>query len=386
MIKNNINTQIPECTFCNINKTKFENTILDETKYFYIIPSLGSIVEGYILIISKRHINSMLELTIAEMNEYRELIQKYRDVFKQIYKYYPIVFEHGNPDLNDEMRVNTVVHAHTHIVNHQYKNENKLLQRLKFNKITKMRVDLKSNYIFYINPNGEEYITYDFEPISQIMRIEIAKDLNLVDKYDWDKNRFDDNIALTINKIKDYLYNEKGSDNMKNIILYVPALEDYWYEQKVQSDPLTMSYNAGYNVSYDGYHYDTGCIDFPKEKWKETLEKRVNENRYFAYIKDDDINEYVGYVNYHYNKNNNRYECGIVIESKYRGKGYSETALKMLCDVARDNGVKELYDSFELDRNNTLNIFKSVGFEIIQEQSWKKFKSEVNGVLVKIIL
>ena len=63
MIRNNINTQIPECTFCNINKIKFGNTVLDETKYFYIIPSLGSIVEGYILIISKRHINSMLELT-----------------------------------------------------------------------------------------------------------------------------------------------------------------------------------------------------------------------------------------------------------------------------------------------------------------------------------
>ena len=71
---------------------------------------------------------------------------------------------------------------------------------------------------------------------------------------------------------------------MKNIILYVPSLEDYWYEQKIQADPLSMDYNAGYDVSYYGYHYDTGCIDFPKERWKETYDRRIRENRYFAYI------------------------------------------------------------------------------------------------------
>ena len=40
------------------------------------------------------------------------------------------------------------------------------------------------------------------------MRIEIAKDLNLVDKYDWRKNDFNDNIILTINKINNYFDNE----------------------------------------------------------------------------------------------------------------------------------------------------------------------------------
>ena len=83
--------------------------------------------------------------------------------------------------------------------------------------------------------------------------------------------------------------------------IYIPKLEDYWYEQKIQSDPDTMSYNAGWNVSYDGYHYDTGCIDFPKDKWEDTFNKRINENKFFAYLKDTSINEYVGYINYHYN-------------------------------------------------------------------------------------
>lgn len=172
----------------------------------------------------------------------------------------------------------------------------------------------------------------------------------------------------------------------KNISLYIPKIEDFWYEEKIQSDPLTMSYNAGYNVSYYGYHYDTGCIDFPKERWQIVYDKRIKENRYFAYIRDNDIKEYVGYVNYHYDKNEDKYYCGIVIESKYRGMGYSKVALKLLCDTAKKNEIKELYDNFEIDRGNTLNIFKEVGFEIEENQVWKKFNKDVNGVLVKIIL
>ena len=39
--------------------------------------------------------------------------------------------------------------------------------------------------------------------------------------------------------------------------LYIPKIEDYWYEEKLQSDEDTMSYNAGYEVSYFGYHYNS---------------------------------------------------------------------------------------------------------------------------------
>ncbi len=88
---------------------------------------------------------------------------------------------------------------------------------------------------------------------------------------------------------------------MKNIILIEPKLEEYYYEQKLLSDKDTMSYNAGYDVSYSGYHYDTGCIDFDKDKWLEKYNKRKDKNTFFAYIKDVNLNKYVGYVNYNYN-------------------------------------------------------------------------------------
>ncbi len=175
-----------------------------------------------------------------------------------------------------------------------------------------------------------------------------------------------------------YRYDKEGV----NMELVIPKLEEYDYEQYLESDPDTMSYNAGYDVSYFGYHYDTGCIDFPESKWNETYQKRKIENKYFAYIKVD--NKYVGYVNYQYNKSEDRYECGVLIEAKYRGLGYSKEALKLLIKEAHKNNVEYLYDVFEKDRGNTLDLFLSVGFVIVEEKSWKKFGKDVDGVVVRV--
>lgn len=172
-------------------------------------------------------------------------------------------------------------------------------------------------------------------------------------------------------------------ENQKSLELYIPKLEDYWYQEKIQNDANTMSYNAGYDVSYYGYHYDTGCIDFPKEKWEEEYNKRLKENRYLAYIRDMELNDFIGYVDYYFNKTEKHYCCGIVIEYKFRGRRYAKEALKMLCDEARKNGVLELYDTFEIDRGNTLELFKSVGFEMIEKKTWKKFGQDVDGVVVR---
>ena len=173
---------------------------------------------------------------------------------------------------------------------------------------------------------------------------------------------------------------------MNKLCLYVPEIDDYWYEEKLLSDPSTMRYNSGYNVSYFGYHYDTGCIDFPKDKWNDKYDMRNSKDNYFAYLKDNSSDKYVGLVSYHYNEETNHYECSIIIESIYRGLGYAKEGLSLLCDIALENGVSELYDSFEVDRDNALSLFKSMGFEEIEYLTWKKFDKDVSGVVVKKVL
>lgn len=77
---------------------------------------------------------------------------------------------------------------------------------------------------------------------------------------------------------------------------------------------------------------------------------------------------------------------GLVIKYKYRRQGYSKLALQLLCEAAKNNGIKELYDNFEIDRGKTLALFESVGFKIIEKTKWKKFDKLVDGVIVKIEL
>jgi len=162
-----------------------------------------------------------------------------------------------------------------------------------------------------------------------------------------------------------------------NIYLKEPTLEEYWYEQKILSDPLAMKYNTGWNVSYEGYHYDTGCIDYPQEKWEQNYLKRKETNRYFAYVVRKEDNEFVGYVNFHFNPKRNRYDCGILIEPNYQGKGYGKEALKELCKVAFNNyNIDALYDDFEESRN-AFKLFEDVGFSKIGEYISQKFNKDI---------
>lgn len=191
------------CVFCSFDKDKIENTIIEETKYFYVLPGVGALVDGYLLIVSKRHVNSMADLEDNEKCEYKKIINKYRKKFNSIYNKYPIIFEHGTPKIHSKNKANSVFHAHTHIVNHNFNDENKIISNLKF-KIINSITEIKNNknYISYINASGVNMVSYDFPSESQLMRKYIACDLKNEDKYNWRDYSFIDNIKLTIDKFK----------------------------------------------------------------------------------------------------------------------------------------------------------------------------------------
>ena len=82
----------------------------------------------------------------------------------------------------------------------------------------------------------------------------------------------------------------------ERVYFHIPEFEELTYRQKIMSQPDTMSYNKGYNVSYEGYYKDTGCIDFPRNKWMDWYSDKVNKKpKYFyAYIVKKDDNSFMG--------------------------------------------------------------------------------------------
>ncbi len=170
------------------------------------------------------------------------------------------------------------------------------------------------------------------------------------------------------------------------VSLHVPSLDEYGYEQKLNEDPYTMAYNAGYEVFYDGYDYESGTIAFPQKSWPASYRRRESAERYFSYIRDDDTGRFAGSADFSWNENEKRWTCGIVTESRYRCLGYGRQALGLLCEAARLSGVRELYDTFEKSRTGALNLFESCGFEVFSHQKIKKFNADTDVVTVRRIL
>ena len=150
---------------------------------------------------------------------------------------------------------------------------------------------------------------------------------------------------------------------MKKIILKTPNREDLKYRKKWMSDPKTMSYNAGLDLELKGYNKATGTITKTDNELNEWYDKWIGHEpeRYFAYIYVENIEEPIGEIYYY--PDVNIHSMGIVIDYKYRGNGYSYSALLELEKIAFEkNKISELSDMVPLDRIGAVKIFKKAGF------------------------
>lgn len=139
--------------------------------------------------------------------------------------------------------------------------------------------------------------------------------------------------------------------------LYKPKLEELYFREMMLNDIQTMSYNKAYG----------GTIEFPKEKWQKWYDKWIinHENkRFYRYIKINDI--FIGNVAYRFDEERSIYIIEIIIYAPYRGKGYGHKALLLLCDIAKANGISELYDDIVID-NPAISLFINCGFEEIKK-------------------
>ena len=149
-----------------------------------------------------------------------------------------------------------------------------------------------------------------------------------------------------------------------------PELEDLWFRESMMSDRETMSYNDVWG----------GTIPFPKEDWDEwyTLWVRNSgHDRYYRYLKDNANKVFVGEISYHFDKLRNIYLCDVIIKAEFRKQGFGTQGIQLLCEAAKANGVKALYDDIAADNPST-HLFLKNGFSI-------EFQND-EIVMVKIVL
>jgi ATP adenylyltransferase len=171
------------CPFCD--RQALEDRLILETENFAVIPTFGQVVEGYILIVPKRHTVCLGNLTEREMDEYCLLHERVRNGITSAYDTSPIAFEHG-------IVGQTVRHAHMHMAPPPSGVD--LLSRIEadfpeFERISTFAGlqgihQREGVYLLYENAQSEKYLFHIFSR-PQYLRIVFAEEAGFPERGNW---------------------------------------------------------------------------------------------------------------------------------------------------------------------------------------------------------
>ena len=210
-----------ECVFCNIVKTgnnnngKERNVILYEDDLVLITQATGSPVRGYLMIVTKRHINVFAELSKEELKHIEKLINVIKEFYKKYFHIDSILLEHGSTESGRHPQ--SIVHAHLHLIPFNFdKNiETELFAELHLKSIESfenIKINEKLDYWLYCNSKGKYYTSSNIinAPRSIFMNL-IAKQINWKLPYEWRNNvtpkEYIDEIIEIFNVNKNILKN-----------------------------------------------------------------------------------------------------------------------------------------------------------------------------------
>ena len=221
-----------DCVFCNSKSTTFGNTpeferivenkiksrLLFETENFAVFPTVGQIVEGYLLIMPKTHVTSIASLDDHLLEELEYVYKEVRSILKNNYSE-PIFFEHGVCRSEYKFNGCCVDHAHIHAVPASVNVSNELKKEYKYTKINKIselgKYARNENYLYVNDISGNHFIFEANEIRSQHIRYLVSEILNTPNKGDWTLYPGKQEIISTIEKLS----NEKIKKFQDSILI-----------------------------------------------------------------------------------------------------------------------------------------------------------------------
>ena len=183
------------CRFCNIvndvnGAHKIENTVIAEVDNYFAISSIGALVEGWTLVIPKKHCCSMKELySCAEFQKFaKNIVRALSDCYGSV-----IAFEHGPNREGSDTSCGTD-HAHIHFVPYRSIVSTLNTMDMEWNVCRASEVILKA-------------------PISQFFRQVIARDQGNIEKFNYKTNPDSTLTIKTIDRLRTYFAEQSGGLN-----------------------------------------------------------------------------------------------------------------------------------------------------------------------------
>lgn len=215
-----------KCDFCNEFTGGLENSftarysgelrsrIIARTQNFNVLPSLGQIVEGYLLIVPVKHYTALADLPTQLVQELSQLCGRVRRALSVTYGP-ALLFEHG-------VRAGQsggcgIDHAHLHAVPFATAREpiEELKHRHSFKVIGGLsgvngEVPQGSSYLYYENLSEQPCVfDVDFMP-SQYVRKLLAQSLG-IDLWDWREYGREKALASSIARLSEFFSDDLAS-------------------------------------------------------------------------------------------------------------------------------------------------------------------------------
>jgi ATP adenylyltransferase len=206
------NIKMEKGKFRNYHSKEFYNEILFESESFIVIPTLGSLVEGWLLIVPK---NEYLSLQCIDsdslLSELEELSQSVGEFVVKEFGYVTM-FEHGAVQPKSTVGCG-VDFAHLHLVPINFnllEGVEKFLDiKYEWKKVSSLKDAIKTSekgteYLFLTDHLGNSLITQSEKIQSQLFRKVIAYFLEVPEKFDWKKFHETENVFKTISRFRKY--------------------------------------------------------------------------------------------------------------------------------------------------------------------------------------
>lgn len=175
---------------------KSVDCIIYESENFYVVPELGALKQGYLMIVPKEHILSVAQFPAYLMPEYHEVCKDVEEMLLKAFNGTVVSFmEHGSGPSGKTSHKKSIVHAHTHaVVDFTLKKHYREMVQMKVCDDISVAKDV--HYFSYQQgADGELYVAMDPDVYvqRQFPRQVMAEELGFApDQYNWRWYEFDE--------------------------------------------------------------------------------------------------------------------------------------------------------------------------------------------------
>lgn len=233
-VKNKANNSAHGCIFCEniINdgdtlshnkKCPFVDVIIYESENFVVVPGLGPLTEGYLMIMTKQHYLSLAQIPENLYDEYLEVERDMCDLLETMYGRKVSVFEHGT-GANGAVGLKSIVHMHMHLMLDNALSK-EYLRMYSMVPIESVCGKTTESYFYYKSPNGEMWMVTDPEVYiqRQVHRQIYAEEHGLAKgQFNWRTTAFTEKTETNVWQLYMHLKNETDGrikERTKNFVL-----------------------------------------------------------------------------------------------------------------------------------------------------------------------